>query len=248
MKYIAYCVVHDDGLARSTRAKGIDGGPIILVAHGGLAAACSQVRHPTTTPDTHRAMAYARVVEAVHRTRTALPMRYGCLFETQKHITQFLRQHAAGLRTLLEEVDECEEMGIRALLRGPAQPNAAGSHVGPRPFGMRRDAPTQAAKSTPGADYLANRQTIYASGDLGSREASLVTDAILHSLDGLFLKFQRECAPSHHKALLSLHFLIRRKHIGAFRQAFQRFQAQTDRSLLLTGPWPPYTFVSLDGA
>lgn len=43
--------------------------------------------------------------------------------------------------------------------------------------------------------------------------------------------------------LPSLYFLIRRRDVASFRQAFRKIRARESASLLLSGPWPPYNFV-----
>jgi hypothetical protein len=44
--------------------------------------------------------------------------------------------------------------------------------------------------------------------------------------------------------LVSMCFLIRREHIGAFRGRFRRLQEQGAYRLLVSGPWVPYSFVA----
>ena len=248
MKYLVYGILRNDACARSNPIAGIDGGPIHLVSHGGIAAACSQVRDPIPVPDASRAMAYARVVDALHGTCTVLPMRYGRLFQDREQIAQFLQRQSIGLNASLEGVDGCEEMGVRALLRAPAPPLAAGGGAVNDRLRLDRGAQNLSTAPACGADYLTSRKAVYAERDRSREEAPEVADAILHSLDGLFLRSQTERSPAGDKALLSLCFLIRRDGVRAFRQAFQQLRAQSDRALLLSGPWPPYTFVSLDKA
>ena len=51
-------------------------------------------------------------------------------------------------------------------------------------------------------------------------------------------------APSPRLPLLSLYFLVDRAVVESFRQAFRRLSEAESARLLLSGPWPPYNFVT----
>jgi hypothetical protein len=44
--------------------------------------------------------------------------------------------------------------------------------------------------------------------------------------------------------LLSLYFLVPGSAVESFRQAFRHLSATEPARLLLSGPWPPYNFVT----
>ena len=48
--------------------------------------------------------------------------------------------------------------------------------------------------------------------------------------------------------MLSLYFLVRRKSVESFRQAFRQVVFKDHAKLLLSGPWPPFNFVQPDRA
>ena len=60
---------------------------------------------------------------------------------------------------------------------------------------------------------------------------------------GLFVKCTTE-APSPRLPLLSLYFLVPRPAVTSFRQAFRQLTETESARLLLSGPWPPYNFVT----
>ena len=246
MKYLVYCILRNCARARSNPGAGLDGRPIRFVTQDGIGAAYSEVDEPFPASDASQAMAYARVVEALHQTGAVLPMRYGRLFQDREQVAQFLQRQSTDLRACLEEIEGCEEMGVRVLLREPARPAPSVRHEESRPLSVPREGPGHGTTPATGADYLGSRRAIYAERDRAREEAPVVEASILHSLDGLFLKSRVERPSAGNKALLSLYFLIRSDGVGAFRVAFQRLRAQSDRALLLTGPWPPYNFVSFE--
>jgi hypothetical protein len=96
--------------------------------------------------------------------------------------------------------------------------------------------------------YLASRKAYYVSRDASRRELLHVADRIRRPFDGLFLRCKMTALSRGGTPILSFHFLVRRSDTERFRDAFRRLQQQAIEKLLLTGPWPPYSFAALDSA
>jgi hypothetical protein len=141
MKVLLYCICQQDG-------DGSCHGPGIRVVTGhGLMAVVSELEGPTTAPSVSSLLAYERVVEAIHARQTVIPLRYGCLMESEEQIVQLLEEHRREYEALLGRLHGMTEMGIRLLWPASAVP------------------PPSLAQS-PGAAYLA--QSLQLAGDPGS--------------------------------------------------------------------------------
>lgn len=243
MSYLLYCIFRQrEGLTPSP-LYGVDDRPILLIEQGGLTAAISAAP-ADPAPDSSRAMAYARVIEALHRSSLAagvIPMRYGTHFAGEPQIIRFLTDHGREHAALLQEVEGCEEMGIRLLLPAPAPP-----FVQPPP--QQGEVPT-APEGPAGRAYLAARRARYAEAAKVTEEMQHWVECCRRSLSGLFVKSVDErravCDPQTQtpKALLSLYFLVPRACLPPFRRQFRKLHATVPAQLLLSGPWPPYNFV-----
>ena len=135
-------------------------------------------------------------------------------------------------------------MGLRVLL--PAGPWAAVTPGGPE--GCREVAGPQPPAPTPtperlGLAYLTARKAHYAHQDRWTNEYRQVADRCREQFTGLYVKYTTE-APSPRLPLLSLYFLVPRPAVESFRLAFRQLTESESARLMLSGPWPPYNFVT----
>ena len=266
MKCLPYCILRQAARVAHLSPAGIDGKPVSIVVGDRLAAACSLVADAYATATLPRATAYARVVEALHSNCTVLPMRYGCILESEARLVALLRERHAEFHASLDRLEGCVEMGVRLLLCQSGRRT---------PLASRHGAPPLSAKG-----YLLDRAAQYAEED-AQKERQRRWDAgkierTKRALDGAFVECRvrrsaagsppslpagTQAAPQLHPSqqpdredavtpgtaqagLLSLDFLVRRDKLACFRQAFSRLQQGGAEKMLLTGPWPPYSFAS----
>ncbi len=226
---------------------GINGEPVSLAAGEGLAAAFSLVSEREAAPSVERATAFARVVDAFHNAGTVLPLRYGCLLDTPGQVAQLLQDRRAEFLAALSRLDGCLEMGIRVLL-----PEADARGKGDGSLSPERPASCFAEKTpvpfSSGRGYLALRGAYYAAREGADRQAADVAASARAALDGLYRETRLEPPTASRMRVLSLCFLVRREHLAAFRAAFAQFEAQCRQRVMLTGPWPPYSFAGPDDA
>ena len=218
MKVLLYCICQQDG-------DGSCHGPGIRVVTGhGLMAVVSELEGPTTAPSVSSLLAYERVVEAIHARQTVIPLRYGCLMESEEQIVQLLEEHRREYEALLGRLHGMTEMGIRLLWPASAVP------------------PPSLAQS-PGAAYLATLRNRYNSQETLTAEEVLLADRIVALLAGCSTEQRRELSSSRQGRLLSLYFLTPKSGAEEFRRMVRTISTPRGVKLLLSGPWPPYNFV-----
>jgi hypothetical protein len=208
-----------------------------------LCAAVSHIGPRDLAPDLPRIQAYERVVNSYHRQGTVIPMRYGCVVSQESQVIKLLEEHDPQYEGLLQELEGCVEMGLRVLL-----PAASLTGVTPGPEAGREVAgpPPPAPTAQPerlGLAYLTARKAHYAHQDSWTKEYHQVANRCLVQFAGLSVKSKTE-APSPRLPLLSLYFLVPRTVVGSFRRAFWQLSETESARLLLSGPWPPYNFVT----
>lgn len=219
MKYLLYCIVQRD----------LDGPPpasgICVVAAQGLAAVVSQVPETVAAPGVPTLLAFAGVVKAIHAAQAVIPLRYGCVLESEAAIIRLLEAQREEYEALFERLRGMTEMGIRVLCQ--ARPV-----VLPRPV------------LSPGAAHLASlRKRYHSPASLAPDEAQLA-DRIAASLAGCFSEQRRETSAAGEGHLLSLYFLIARTEVERFRNKARQISLPDDTRLLQSGPWPPYNFTA----
>lgn len=230
MRQLAYCILRADTPCPRSLPAGVEGATVSLVAEGELAAAVSRASSDVSAPDPVRATAYAGVIAALALEQTVLPVRYGCLFGSRTEVQEFLRARRAGFTGLLEELDGCVEMGIRALVPRTRKP--AGEEC------------VSAAGVRSGAAYLRERSAAYTQRDAERQAGDGMAAVIQRTFDRLSVQSRAIPAVVGENVLVSMYFLIRRQHMEAFRREFRRLQEQVAYRLLLSGPWAPYSFVA----
>jgi hypothetical protein len=225
MKCLLHCVFRqaEEGLPEGC------GGGVFVVAGDGLAAAASPAGEGDAAPGVSQLLAYQQVIEAFHASRAVIPMRYGCLLEGQPAILRLLEEHRQEYETLLTQLEGMVEMGIRILW-----------NRGPRPAPREPDE----VPSTPGAAYLALLRKRHPPGDELEAEEGRLAERIAGSLSGCHDRLRAEASNAAEGRLLSLYFLTRKNSVADFRDRVRRMHLPEETRLLLSGPWPPYNFVS----
>ena len=244
MSCLFYCVCRHRGPEAAGSLLGVGGRPVFQVAHRGLSVALSPIGPADLDPDIPRVRAYERVVRSYHQRGAVVPMRYGCVVEQEIQAIQLLEDHGAHYQALLQELDGCVEMGLRVLLPSgpwaavtPGGPEGSREVAGPRP-------PDPAPKQERlGLAYLTARKAHYSSQDRWTQEYRQAAQRCRERFAGLYVKCVTE-APSPRLPLLSLFFLVPRTGVASFRQTFRQLTVSEPGRLLLSGPWPPYNFVT----
>lgn len=239
MSCLFYCIQRYPGPEIAPPLLGVGGGPVYQVTHRSLRAAISRINQGDLAPDLPRVQTYERVVLSCHRQGTVIPMRYGCAVEEDSQVTQHLDEHGPHYEALLSELEGCVEMGLRVLL--PSGPWAAVTPGGPE--SCRELAGPSAMPERLGLAYLTARKAHYANQDRWTNEYRQAEKRCRAHFEGLFVKCKTE-APSTRLPLLSLYFLVPGSAVESFRQAFRDLSATEPARLLLSGPWPPYNFVT----
>ena len=106
---------------------------------------------------------------------------------------------------------------------------------------LRTQANSLALRTT--QSYLTARKAHYASQDRWTEEYRQAAERCREQLTGLYVKCKTE-PPSPRLPLLSLYFLVSRPALEPFRLAFRQLTESESARLMLSGPWPPYNFVT----
>src|ERR1035441_4171115 len=151
MRYLLYGIVRED-------SAGWPRGTPLLTAHG-LAAAVSAVEEMGAPPSVASLLAYERVVEAIHARQAVIPLRYGCVMESESAVIRLLEDHRQEYEALLVRLLGMTEMGIRVLwpARAEVLPDFAAS---------------------PGARYLASLRNRYSCANALVPEEARLADQI----------------------------------------------------------------------
>jgi len=237
------------------------GGPLFVVRRHGLGAVVSRVR-PSARPDQRRAsgisettdealdgaaptasgenlLRHEAIVEAICAGAAALPVRFGVILPDGAAVERALERQRDTLRADLLRIGDKVEMGVIALWNPAATQEEAAVSA------EETSAADQRAEPRPGLAYLRARQAQYQRSATMRARAERLGDALDAELRPRPLQTQRALCPSPRLALRAVH-LLERAQVGAFGEAFDaaRRRHAAEARLLLSGPWPPYSFVT----
>ncbi len=195
----------------------------------GLAIVHAPAPPDVATPSTEQVQGFAAEVDRIHRDETVLPLRYGWVVESEAELEAILDGHHEEWHAALDAVEGCEEMGLRVLLQPPS------AEVSPPMVGATSD--------RPGTAYLAALRHRAAGSEALAREAALLSGFIRETLAGVCRRSVVELPGVGRERLLSFGFLVPRTEMDAFLALVKTLDHEVKGRVLLTGPWPPYSFV-----
>jgi Gas vesicle synthesis protein GvpL/GvpF len=234
MKYLLYCVFRRVRQPECEALTGVAGKPVLVINHGGLGAAISELREPDSPPDVAAVLAYESVVEFFFRRRTVIPMRYGCAVWERAELAAVLDEHHQQCDALLDGLEGLAEVGIQVPANGcAAAPEIDSAAVSPARFPDSNGS---------GVSYLLAKKLYYGSADRMAEQQNELVNTLCQPLSGLFVRRKVE-SPSREKPFLSLYFLVPRTSVECFREATRQCLKDRPAKLLVSGPWPPYNFV-----
>lgn len=250
-----YAIAGDVPATGLGQLAGVGGTPVRAIASAGLTAIASDVGLDEFGEDALRvnledmawlettATAHHRVIEAVSRAQPVVPMRLATVFSGDAKVCEMLGERGDDLREVLRRISARQEWGVKAYAAGtPGAEAAAGPTTGP-------------ARGTAGsgAEYLRRRRDELAASKQARQEAVVSAELVHEALSRL------ACASRLHppqapvlaatKAPMILNgaYLLDEAAARRFGEMVERLAAQHPAlQLQLTGPWPPYSFASLD--
>jgi hypothetical protein len=237
--FLLYCIFRAHRKpAAGAPVIGLGATPVTELSAGGLSGCVSRIAG-TLPMDTGALMTYKDVIEIYHGQRDVIPLRYGSLFETEAHIHDVLCRRRAAFKRCLDSLHGCVEMGLRIPIPESAAPEV------PQPHGN--------GCRTPGKAFLERRRAVYGEEEKGRNRIRARAAHMQSAFSGIYCQWRMDhrkaphpdaATMEHPMDLVSLYFLIPRRACGAFRDIFNRMRFGKGETPIMTGPWPPYNFVT----
>jgi hypothetical protein len=224
MGVYAYCVVPRDHAPAATLA-GIHGAPVSLLAVEELAVWISHIERPEVGVEPikeHNVVVEAAVTKEV----TPVPLRFGQWLIDEAALTAAVREKAPAHRAALEQFAGCLEFGLRL--------------IDPHETGGARE--VHAAEAGSGYEYMqALRESSRLAGQRRT-QAEQVRDRIRASVQDV-VRAEREDETRTPHAVITLSHLVARADFDEYRERARGLRGVfPELRLLLSGPWPPYSF------
>ena len=216
---------------------GLGGAPVIAVPWRALGAATSYADQAELTPTPERVLRHEAVIEALRQCGPALPVRFGTAFADQGALQRALAGRYAVLLADLARLGDKVELGLTVLWNAPEPGDEEA-------IALDAGRPLHGTAIGAGRRYLSVRLAEHRqAARLQSRAKSLAQD-IDDALKGQAIESRTVTLPTP-RLLLRGAYLVEPSSVGTFRATFEGVRrAHPGLRFLLSGPWPPYTFVT----
>jgi hypothetical protein len=191
------------------------------------------------------ALEHNELIAAVHRQRTILPSKFGCVYTQEEDLRHALRQRQESLLDQLHRLQNCDEWGVHIY----AEPSLVRERLARNDPRVRR-VEDELATATPGKAYMLKRQLanllVEVTGQSLADLAHVALDNLArHAADVSVTGQPRQTAKLDEEIeILRASFLVRRPESTAYFDALQTFtEANEGLRSEYSGPWPPYSFV-----
>jgi hypothetical protein len=236
----AYAITRD----HSFDAGGTPDPDVRLIAHAGLGLVVAEVDlAPFTELGTEAshwsdepaeddplvvlARRHDAVVRAVFRDRPVLPLRFGTIVRDRDAAVRLLADRHAPASACLDRVEGHREWSVRARRVEATEPE------------------NLPADGLSGTEYLAMRRQRLAKTLGARRRGAEVAEALHEALS----KHATESAPRGRRApglLIDAAYLVPEDHERVFHAEAGRLGGEPGVTMVVTGPWPPYSFTRLE--
>ncbi len=238
-----------------------DGGePLVIVEQDKLAAVTRTVLRAEFSSEALQARAqdlawlesmvreHNRVIEQMHQRGPVLPGKFGAVYPNSEALQNALAEARDVLLAQLGRLQNSDEWGIHLYADRQAVQRLAGEH--PALQQLQNDL----AAASPGRAYLLKRKLADAMTDITEEALSALALASYNRLAAHAVAGQISPRPpqpadsASEREALRAAFLVQRGARDDFLQEIERLvQAQDGLRCEYSGPWPPYSFASIDG-
>ena len=176
------------------------------------------------------ALAHASVIEFFFRRAPVIPLKLFTLFSSDERVQEHVRSRLTPLKRMFAALRGCEEWGVR-IVAGEVEAESART-------------------SESGRDYLQVKKRLHDQSVAPPQTAVRAANAAIRSLGRLASKTRKEAFPPPGRGrpyVTGASFLVKAKARQRWKAHAARLEAALEAQghrFEMSGPWPPYHFVS----
>lgn len=176
------------------------------------------------------AIAHASVIEFFFQRTPVIPLKLFTLFSSDEKVREHVRGRLATLKRMFASLRGLEEWGVR-VVAGELEAEAARTMAS-------------------GRDYLQTKKRLHDQASAPPRATIRAADSALKALGRLAARSRKDAFPPPGRGrpyVTGASFLVKTKQRSVWRKQAERIAAALaadGHRLEMSGPWPPYHFVS----
>lgn len=223
MKLYVYCLAEG---VETIAGTGISSAPVRSLTIDELMVLVSDLDMDAVTVTRENVLAHAAVVRSVMAQTTPLPFRFGTLV-TETQLRNYVSTHKAALDAKLAHVRDCVEMSVKIIWE-----NEPDNHP--------------VAKQSTGTAFLAEKRREIL-GDEQRAAAAKEISTWLHQSISELTRDEHVVLRPNEKLVVAASHLVERGRVGQYQERVAKVREnRPNLHFLLSGPWPPYSFVNIE--
>ena len=228
MKLYVYCLVEGiDSIAQTTQ--GVSDAPVRFLAIDKLSALVSDHDVDAIPVTRENVLAHAGVVRSVLDVTTPLPVRFGTLV-TEAQLKSYVAARRPALEAKLAHVRDCVEMSVKILWDAP----------------QKELDPESVTTQGAGTAFLVEKRRELRGDEHQTAEAREISAWLHQTVDG-FTRDEQITVRAAEKVLLAASHLVERLKLSPYQEKVAEARiSRPNLHFLLSGPWPPYSFVNIE--
>lgn len=228
MKLYVYCLAEGvDTIAEAVR--GVCEAPVNLIRLEGLAVLVSNLVVDSVPVNRENVLAHAAVVRSLMVQTTPLPFRFGT-FVTEAQLSSYITSRKPALEEKLAHVRDCVEMSVKIIWKIAKQDQS--------------DLPI--AEQGTGTAFLAEKRRELLGDERRSAEAKEIASWLHQNISALTREEQVRLRPNE-TLMLAASYLVERAQFEQYQQRIaEARESRPELHFLVSGPWPPYSFVNIE--
>jgi hypothetical protein len=221
--------------------KGISGGNLYLVSADDITALVSNIKGKDLIANRSNAIEYAGVIETLAQQFTLLPVRFGSVMESNDAIKKMLERNYNEIQHNLMYIENKVEFGLKVFCDSE---KIKAELKAKKEYGPIIEV-TLGNGNSIYRDYLNKKIEEHRVEELLLSHIDKIIKGIIANLVQLnpIHKFKKMTTTTN---IIDAVFLLEKDKKDNLVNAIKGFQNQyTDLHFVLTGPWPPYSFVDI---
>jgi hypothetical protein len=223
--------------------KGISGANLYAVSIDEISAVVSDIKRADFIADKKNAIEYAGVIENMAQQFTLLPMRFGSIMNSTEIISNMLEKNYSGFKKNLQKVENKSEFGLKIFCdtgKLKAELNLKSEETS-----ETSQNPVTENKNSVFKEYINQKLKAH------RLEETLLgyIDSVIAEFNGFLIELNAEKKikkMTTATTIIDAVFLIEKDKKAELVRAIEDMQGKySELNFILTGPWPPYSFVDV---
>lgn len=176
---------------------------------------------------------HENVIECYMEQMPLLPVRFNTLFKNKDELVSVLERYSLEIETNLLKVTDCIEMGVKALVKEESLKKQKNNG------NLKFDKGISKAKKYILDKFQEHKESFYL-----QEEYKAVGKQIFNLLEKYAKQGKAFPLTANSLLILNSAFLVQNNSLETFKEQFQKIKGKhNDLAFLLSGPWPPYSFI-----